>query len=152
MQKQKFSVKVPASLVNELSLALREAEAEGERIALGVANARERSSAVWSDVSEGRIAVKRSAQRLSDLSKAARGDAAIAALMAPLEDFVHGAREELDALEATHEEESRTLRALEAKLATNRALCAALSEALAACEVEGASSPVDETGGWSSVW
>lgn len=134
---QKFSVKCEVLLVNQLTLALRAAEGEGERIALGVANARARSSAAWEEVSGGRIAVKSAVQRLSDLTKAAREDASIDALLAPLEDYVHAAREELGALEATHDAESRILRSLEEKAATNRCLISALTEALAVCEVEG---------------
>ena len=150
---QKFSVKCEVLLINQLTIALRQAEGECERIALGVEHARSRSSAVWAEVSAGRIAVKRAVQQMSDLSQAAREDAALAALLSPLEDFVGAAREELELLEATHEEESRILRGLESKRDTNRCLVAALGEALAACEVEGAeSSPVDDTNGWSSRW
>ena len=150
---EKFSVKVDAQLVRELTISLSQAEGEGAVIAAGVENSKRRLAAQWPRVSEARREVKAAVKRLSDLTPAARKDAVLAALIAPLEVFVREAVDTLSEMEDWHEEEGRILLALEDKAATNRCLVAALGEALAACEVEGAeSSPVDDTNGWSSRW
>ena len=147
----KFSVKVDAQMVNELSVALREAECEGKRIALGVENAQRRLSELLPRLNEGRQAVTCASQRLRDLCPAAREDSVLAALVAPLEGFVQEAVDTLAEMEDWHDDESQRLLSLEGKAAANRTLCAALGAALAACEVEGEAWPVDDTG-VSSVW
>ena len=144
----KFSVKVDAQMVNELTVALREAEAEGDRIALGVDNAKRRLADQWPRVSEGRREVKAAVQRLSDLTPAARKDGVLAALVAPLEGFVQEAVDTLAEMEDWHDDESQRLLSLEDKAATNRTLCAALGAALAACEVEGAVEEFDVNAVW----
>ena len=150
---QKFSVKCEVRLINQLTVALRAANDESDRIALGVEHAEERTGEAWGRVRVAREAVRVAKLQLSDLSKAARGDASVAALLSPLEEFMLLAEGELEGAEAEFQAEGAIKASLMGRAATNRLLVSALATALEACELEGAeSSPVDDTNGWSSRW